>query len=115
MRLLMLTITSAFILTACQQTVFVSSSGDDGRNRVVDIVNRTNAPIQQFYASKSGQRSKGQDLLMGSAIGPDGYRTLNFNDGSRTCIFDFIAEFPNGTELRRDGINVCEEVAWTVF
>ncbi len=115
MRLLALIITSAFILAACQQTVFISSGGDDGRNRVVDIVNRTDTPIQQFYASKSGQRSKGQDLLTGSAIGPDGYRTLNFNDGSGACVFDFIAEFSNGTETRRDNINVCAETAWTVY
>ncbi len=115
MRIAALFIISGFLLAACQQTVFVDTNVDDNRNRVVDIVNRADSPILQFYASKPNQRSRGQDLLEGSVIGSDGYLTLNFDDGTGTCIFDFRAEFSNGTEARRDAFNVCAETTWTVY
>ncbi len=115
MRFSALLIISGFLLAACQQTVFVDNSAADDRNRVVDIVNRTDSPMLQFYALKPTQRSKGQNLIEGSAIGSGSYLTLNFDDSTGRCVFDFRAEFSNGSETRRDAFNVCTETAWTVF
>ena len=116
MRLIALLTASAFALAACEEVVYVSSGGgSDGRNRVMDIVNETGSTMMRFYASNASQNSWGPDQLGSSVVSSGRYITLNFDDGTGACIFDFKAEFSNGTEARRDNINVCVESAWTVY
>ncbi len=115
MRLYALLTASAFALAACTQATIVSDGGNDGRNRVVDIVNGTGSNMTGFYAASSRLRGRGPDRLNGSVIDSGGYLTLNFDDGTAACIYDFRAEFSDGSEQRRDDIDVCIETAWTVF
>ena len=113
MRLFALLTASSFVLAACAQTDLVGG-GNDGQNRVVDIVNQTNAPMQ-FSASNANQSLWRSAQFISTSIASGGYITLNFDDGTGACIFDFKAGFSNGREARRDNINVCAETAWTLY
>lgn len=113
MRLFALLPASAVLLAACAQTDLIGG-GNDSQNRVVDIVNQTNAPMQ-FSASNATQSLWRSEQFSSASIGSGRYITLNFDDGTGACIFDFKAEFSNGREARRDNINVCVETAWTVY
>ena len=114
MRLLAFAAASALALAACEETVYVSG-GNDGYNRVMDVVNQTGMTMTYFYASRASSNSWGPDQLGNSVVRSGQYITINFDDGTGSCVFDFKAHFSNGEDIRRDNINVCAETSWTVY
>ncbi len=119
MKLLALVTASTLALAACGETVYVpvsGGSGGDGYNRVMDIVNQSGVTLTHFYASRASSNSWGPDQLGSSTVIYSGeYLTLNFDDGTGACVFDFKARMSGGAEIRRDNINVCVESSWTVY
>ncbi len=82
-------------------------------DRRVTIVNNTGFAITNFYGSNKGTNSWQEDIL-GQDILPSGSRvTINFNDGSGYCKFDFKAVFDDGDVLVRKNVNICEIATFT--
>lgn len=77
-------------------------------DRRVTIVNNTGFGIVNFYGSNTGANDWQEDIL-GQDVLPSGSQvTINFNDGSGYCKFDFKAVFDDGDVLVRENVNVCE-------
>jgi hypothetical protein len=87
-------------------TVIVQSR--DGQNRRVRIHNQTGWTMTHFYASDSRVDDWEEDMLGSSVLGAGSSVTMNIDDGSGACLYDFKARFTNGQELTRFRINVCE-------
>jgi len=77
-------------------------------DRRVRIINETRFDLIEFYGSNVGTDSWEEDLL-GSDILPAGrHFTVNFDDGSGYCMFDFLGVFEDGDEVIKRRVNVCQ-------
>lgn len=82
----------------------------DGRNRQMTIRNYTGETIMILRWSNSGAGSWGPDRLGSSqTIAAGSQVTMNVDDGSGACNFDFRAETSSSRNIERRGINVCSE------
>lgn len=99
------------ILAAALSAVAFGTMGfqsNDGEDRRVRIINVTGYTITHFYASNSGRNNWEEDIL-GRDVLPNGSSvTINVDDGSGACLYDFKARFEDGDELVRYRINVCQ-------
>lgn len=77
-------------------------------DRKVTIVNNTNFTIVRFYGSNKGSDSWEEDILGSDVLGPNSSVSINFDDGSGYCKFDFRAEFNDGDVIIEKNINICE-------
>ena len=80
----------------------------DGYDRHVTIKNRTGWTMLRFYASDSRKDDWEEDILGDDVLENGQNVSINIDDGSGACVYDFKAEFTNGEELTRSRINVCE-------
>ena len=79
----------------------------DGMSRVVTIDNQSGATITQFYASNVGTNDWQEDLL-GADVLPSGESvTINIDDGTGYCRYDFRAVYEDGSEEVDARVNVC--------
>jgi hypothetical protein len=82
-------------------------------DRRVTIVNNTGYTIVRFYGSNTGSKSWEEDIL-GEDVLPSGSSvTINFDDATGYCMFDFRAEFEDGDVLERAEVNICEIATFT--
>jgi hypothetical protein len=77
-------------------------------DRRVRIVNNTGYTIVEFYGSHRDARSWQEDILDLDVLPSGSSVSINFDDGTGYCIFDFKAVFSDGDELKKFGVNVCE-------
>ncbi len=101
----------AITLAACNDAVNTVYAADN-YNRVMDITNNTGVTMTRFYASNTGQNSWGPDQLGSSVLGSGRYMTINFDDGTNACYYDFKAVFADGDVLTASNVNVCAETGW---
>jgi len=97
-------------LSACDTTGSPNMAGGsgDGLNRVVSINNQTGMTMTHFFASSSDSSSWGPEQLGTTTVLPSGSSvSMNFDDGTTACTFDFKARFSNGQELKKYSVNVC--------
>lgn len=87
-------------------TILVQSR--DGQNRRVRVHNQTGWTMTHFYASDSRVDDWEEDMLGSGVLANGASVTMNIDDGSGACLYDFKARFTNGQELTRFRINVCE-------
>jgi hypothetical protein len=80
----------------------------DGYNRRVRVHNQTGWTMLRFYASDSRKSDWEEDILGDSVLNNGRSVTINIDDGSGACVYDFRAEFTNGQVLTRMNINVCQ-------
>lgn len=77
-------------------------------DRRVTIVNETGFTIVRFFGSNTGADTWEEDIL-GDDVLPTGEAvTINFDDATGYCKFDFKAIFEDGDELVKEGVNICE-------
>ena len=82
-------------------------------DRRVTIVNNTGFTMVKFYGSNKGAKTWEEDIL-GEDVLPSGSQvSVNFNDESGYCKFDFKAVFDDGDELVREDVNICEIATFT--
>ena len=82
-------------------------------DRRVTIVNDTGYTITRFYGSNKGTDSWEEDIL-GEDVLPSGSNvTINFDDATGYCVYDFKAVFEDGDEVVEKGVNVCETGKFT--
>ncbi len=89
------------VLFAC----VVDASAFDRR---VVVINNTSTAIQEFYASNTGENDWQEDILGEDMLQPGAEMTVNIDDGSGYCKYDFRAVFEDATEATKAGVNVCE-------
>jgi hypothetical protein len=86
----------------------LTNSAAMAMERKVTINNQTSFTIVEFYASNTGTADWQEDIL-GSDVLPAGSSvTINIDDGSGYCKYDFLAVFDDGDELVSADNNVCE-------
>ncbi|MBS1181475.1 MAG: hypothetical protein H6Q99_1355 [Proteobacteria bacterium] len=89
--------------------VFAVSTVDvSAFDRRVIVVNNTSTAIQEFYASNTGANDWQEDILGESTLPAGNEMTVNVDDGSGYCKYDFRAVFEDSTEATKAGVNVCE-------
>lgn len=81
----------------------------------VEIVNSTGYQLRELYATNSGSPYWGYDHLGRYYIAPGSSYSIDFNDGSGRCLFDFKAVFEDGTSVVRNGVNVCQITSYTYY
>lgn len=93
---------------APESKIVVTEVSRDGYNRRVRIHNQTGWTMLRFYASDSRKSDWEEDILGDSVLNNGRSVTVNVDDGSGACVYDFRAEFTNGQVLTRMNINVCQ-------
>lgn len=92
-------------LTLATQIGWTASAPAEDRR--IKIINETSFTIVRFYGSNEGAETWQEDVLGKSVIKPGGSVTVNFDDGSGYCKFDFKVVFSDGDSVIRKGIDVC--------
>jgi hypothetical protein len=77
-------------------------------DRRVQIVNESSYTMREFYASNTGSKSWEEDILGREVLPSGGTVTINIDDGSGYCKYDFKAVFENDAEATSTDNNVCE-------
>ncbi len=77
-------------------------------DRHVDIINKTGQTMTNFYASKVGAKSWEEDILGKDTLDDGDTVTININDGTGACRFDFKAVFDGGKSIEKGNIDVCK-------
>lgn len=92
-------------LSACDETTTTTTTSSANRN--VTIVNNTSSAITRFYGSNAGADSWEEDILGADVLPAGSSVSINFDDGSGYCHFDFKAIFNNGSSLIDRNVDVC--------
>lgn len=72
------------------------------------IHNDTGVTLYRFYSTNTGSTRWGSDVMGSTTLATGGSMRLNFANKDGYCLFDFRAIFADGTELTRQGVNVCQ-------
>ena len=99
------------VLAGC--TAAPAPTRPDGKNRVVDVVNTTDAPLQ-FYAVNAERRGAFAVRNFANEIAANYYLSINFVDNSGACQFDMHAALADGTEVTSARFDTCAAAAWVV-
>ena len=94
-------------LLAADRIAAAPAQSRDGLDRRVRIHNQTGWTMTRFHASGARMDDWQEDMLGSSVLAAGTSVTMNIDDGSGACLYDFKARFSNGRELTRFGINVC--------
>ncbi len=89
-------------------TVATTASAADRR---MTIINDTNHAMVRLLGSNSGDPHFHGDWLGRSVIYPGQHMTIDFNDGTGACMFDFGAQFNDREVVRNNYVNVCSNSA----
>jgi hypothetical protein len=81
---------------------------DDGKNRRVQMVNDTDTDIVRLYGSNIGADSWQEDVLGDSILRAGSRVTVNWDDGTCYCNYDFKAVYRDETTSIQNGVNVCK-------
>ena len=76
--------------------------------RQVQINNKTSFVITEFYASNTGTQDWQEDILGTEVLASGSSVTVNIDDGSGYCKYDFLAVFDDGDKAVSSDNNVCE-------
>ena len=77
-------------------------------DRHVHIHNESSVTMNGFYASNVGVSNYEENILRGDVIRAGESWDINIDDGSGYCKYDFLADFADGSEAKKDNVNVCE-------
>jgi hypothetical protein len=97
--------TAIAVFAAASLLTATNASAEDRRVR---IINETRFTIVRFYASNVGENDWEEDILGRDVLSPGQSVTVNVDDGTGYCLYDFKAVFDDGDELVRSRIDVCK-------
>lgn len=83
-------------------------------DRKVEIVNQTGYAIVEFYGSNNGTTDWQEDILGADVLPHNSSLTIDFNDGTGHCIFDFLVIFEDGDQMKEEDIDVCTTGTYTL-
>ncbi|WP_245965255.1 hypothetical protein [Paenirhodobacter hankyongi] len=84
----------------------LSAGASFALDRKLTVYNKSGYTITEFYGSNSGSNNWEEDILGKDVLPPGGSVTIDFNDGTGYCMFDFLVKFEDGDEMT-DKIDVC--------
>ena len=102
---------AAALLTLTAAVVALPASAADRR---VEVVNASRTTIVEFYASNSKRNSWEEDILGQNVLEPGKSVTVNIDDGTGACVFDFLTVLEGGQRIERRNVNVCEVSTYTI-
>ena len=106
---------SLSIAFAVASMFFAFSSSDAiAQDRRVVIINDTGNVVNNFYASNVNRTSWEEDILGKGVLQPGQRVTVNIDDGSGACLFDFRAVLANGRKVEARRMDVCQISSWTI-
>lgn len=80
----------------------------------VQIINQASQPVYNFYATNVNVQQWGRDHLGDNVLMPGQSVTIDFDDGTGECMFDFKIVFKDHSEIVRRNINVCQISTYTI-
>jgi hypothetical protein len=112
----------AFARTALAVAAFAAVAGAapaaaqsrDGQDRRVLIDNRSGQTIVYVRGSPSTDSSFGEDRIPDRILAHRQRATVNFDNGSRACVWDLRATLADGRHIDRMSVNVCQVSRWTI-
>ncbi|NDV53029.1 hypothetical protein [Salipiger sp. PrR003] len=76
-------------------------------NRHVTIVNKTGYTMVEFYGSNNGTTDWQEDVLGDYVLAHGESIDVNFDDATGYCVFDFLAIFEDGDQVKQEDVDVC--------
>ncbi len=73
----------------------------------VEIINKTGYAITEFYGSNNGTDNWEEDILGADVLPHNSSITIDFDDGTGHCVFDFLVKFEDGDILKEEDVDVC--------
>jgi hypothetical protein len=98
-------------LSGCVET---GGSVADGYDRNVLVVNQSRKTVYRFFGSNVGRSSWEEDILGSVVLNPGRSISINFDDGSGYCNFDFKVVFSDGTYFTESNVNICQISSYTI-
>ncbi|NGR07779.1 hypothetical protein G5B41_09405 [bacterium SGD-2] len=95
------------MLSAIVVTTLAGTDAALAADRKVRVINKTKTPIFAFYASRTSTNDWEEDILGDDVIMPGKSLTIDIDDGTGACKFDFKAEFEDGDEVVKANVDVC--------
>jgi hypothetical protein len=86
----------------------------DGQDRRVLIQNRAGQPILYVRGSPTTDSSFGEDRIPDRIIAAGQQSVVDFDSGSRACMYDLRVTMADGTNVDRMNVNVCRVSQWTI-
>lgn len=86
----------------------------EAADRRVEVINASNREMREFYASNAKRGSWEEDILGEDVLPPGRSVTIDIDDGSGACRFDFLAVLDGGRKVEQRNVNVCEVSRFTV-
>ena len=103
-------LTAAVLLAAAAMLPTIAEAAD----RRVEVVNASRQDLRELYASNTKRGSWEEDILGEDVLPPGRSVTIDIDDGSGACRFDFLAVLDGGRKVEQRNVNVCEISRFTV-
>ena len=102
------------LATACAPQQQQQQSSGGSADRRVRLVNNSSKTIVSFYASNVRREGWEEDSLGRNTVGPRQSVSINIDDGTGACNFDFKTVMRGGQELIKRNVNVCQVSTYTI-
>jgi hypothetical protein len=99
---------------AAGSTPATAQASRDGQDRRVMIQNRASQPILYVRGSPTTQASFGEDRIPDRVIASGAGSVVDFDSGTRACMYDLRVTMADGTNIDRMNVNVCRVSRWTI-
>jgi hypothetical protein len=96
---------------SCAMGCPAHAQSKDGKDRRVIIINDRTSDMLRLYGSRTTTGDWEENILT-TPIKSGTKRTINFDDGTGACMFDFRAIFRDNLTVHQWNINVCREEYW---
>jgi len=112
-----------YVLAAAAATALLACTGDvsaqsrDGKNRWVNVTNKSSFTMMAIYAAPSRFRQAhigGPDLIPNATIPSGTYLEVNFDLGDGECLLDLRARGSDGRDWIERRFDVCAQGNWNL-
>jgi hypothetical protein len=86
----------------------------DGQDRRLLIENRSSQAILYVRGSPTTDSSFGEDRIPDRLIARGQSSVVDFDSGSRACMYDLRVTLADGSNVDRMNVNVCRVARWTI-
>lgn len=86
----------------------------DGQDRRVLIENRTSQAILYVRGSPTTDPNFGEDRIPDRTVGSGQSTVVDFDNGSRACMYDLRVTLADGSNVDRMNVNVCQVSRWRI-
>lgn len=77
-------------------------------DRGVTLDNQSSKTVEEFYGSNTGTQDWEEDVLGEDVLEPGEEVSIDFDDGTGYCMFDFKIVYSDGGEDFEERFNVCD-------